>query len=338
MKKLLLSGLLGLITLANASAADSPLLITGEGATFPAPIYKKWFSDYNKVAPNVQISYTADGSGAGKKAIGVDMSVDFGASDGPMTDAEVASAKGGKILHLPTVAGAVVMTYNLEGNPQIKLDGDTIAKIYLGTIKKWNDLAIIDQNPGIKLPDQYIAVIHRADGSGTSFIFTDFLSSVNKDWSDKVGKNTAVNWPVGLGGQGNDGVTAMVKQLPGSIGYVELIYALQNNMKYADIKNSAGKYITASLDSVKEAMATAKIPDDFRFSMVNPPGDKSYPIAGCTWLLVYQNQKDPAKGKALVDFLKWAYKSGMDDATGLKYAALPSALVDRVLKVVDTIK
>jgi len=337
MKKLLLTGLLGLATLTVAPAANAQQL-SGEGATFPAPMYKKWFYDYNKANPAVQISYTADGSGAGKKAIGVDMSVDFGASDGPMSDKEIADAKGGKILHLPTVAGAVVITYNIEGSPLLKFDGPTIAGIYLGTIKKWNDKAIADQNPGVKLPDQFIAVVRRADGSGTTFIFSDYLSSVSKDWADKVGKGTAVNWPVGLGGQGNDGVAGMVKQLPGSIGYVELIYAVQNKMKYADLKNAAGKYITASTDTVTEAMKTATIPDDYRFSMVNAPGDKSYPISGCTWLLVYQEQKDAAKGKALVDFLKWAYKNGEAEASSLNYAALAPELVDRVLKTIDTIK
>jgi len=341
MKKLLLTGLLGLATL-TAQAADSNLLINGEGATFPAPIYQKWFSEFNKANPTIQINYNADGSGAGVKAISEE-SVTFGASDGPMSDADLAKAKGGKLFHLPTVAGAVVLSYNLPGNPKLTLDADTIVGIFQGKIVKWNDPALVKLNPALKEVTADIAVAHRSDGSGTTYIFTDYLSTVSKEWKDKVGtnKDLGTKWPTGQGGKGNDGVAGLIKNTPGAIGYVELIYALQNSgtMAYANVKNAAGKVITPSLASVTAALKTAKIPDDFRFSMVNAPGDDAYPICGATWLLVYQQQKDPVKGKALVDFLKWAYTdSAQKMANDLNYASLPADLVARVKTVVDTIK
>jgi len=242
------------------------------------------------------------------------------------------------LLHFPTVAGADVITYNLPGNPKLKIDGPTIAGIFLGTITKWNDPAISGRNPGVNLPDMDIVVIHRSDGSGTTYIFTDYLSKVSPAWKEKVGKGTSVSWPSGIGGKGNEGVSGQIKQVPGSVGYIELAYAKQNQLAYADVKNSAGNYITPSIESVTEALATADIPDDFRFSMVNPPGAQAYPISGATWLLVYAEQKDHAKGEKLVQFLKWAYSDGEKLAPGLNYAPLPDALIKRALERVQSIK
>ena len=320
----------------SAGGASAQMLINGAGATFPYPIYSKWFDDYVKVDPSVRFNYQSIGSGGGQKQI-LAQTVDFGASDGPMSDENLAKAPG-KILHIPTVAGAVVMTYNLPGNPKLKLDGATIAGVYMGKIKKWNDPQIASQNPDVQLPDQDIVVVHRSDGSGTTYIFTSYLSAVSYDWHEAVGRNTSVNWPVGLGGKGNEGVSGQVKQLTGSIGYVELIYALQNNLSYADVKNADGKYVTPSLDSVTAAMITAKVPDDFRFSMVNAPGTGAYPIAGATWLLVYEKQKDTAKGKKLVEFLNWALTEGQKKAAALDYASLPKNLQERVLQRIKEIQ
>jgi len=333
MKKILLAGLAGLLTFGAASAQ---MLINGAGATFPQPIYTKWFDEYAKVDPSVRFNYQGIGSGGGQKQILAE-TVDFGASDGPMSDENLAKAPR-KLLHIPTVAGAVVVSYNIPGAPKLKLDGPTLASIFLGKIRKWSDAAIKSQNPGVSLPDIDILVVHRSDGSGTTYIFTDYLSSVSDEWAKVAGKNTSVNWPVGLGGKGNAGVAGQIKQSPGAIGYVELAYATQNKLPYADLKNKAGHYITPSLDSVTEALASANIPDDFRFSMVNPPGDKAYPIAGTTWLLVYLEQKDAAKGKKLVEFLRWAYSEGEKMAAGLDYAPLPANVQARVLQRVGEIK
>ena len=333
MKKILLAGLAGLLTFGAASAQ---MLINGAGATFPQPIYTKWFDEYAKVDPSVRFNYQGIGSGGGQKQILAE-TVDFGASDGPMSDENLAKAPR-KLLHIPTVAGAVVVSYNIPGSPKLKLDGPTLASIFLGKIRKWSDAAIKSQNPGVSLPDIDILVVHRSDGSGTTYIFTDYLSSVSDEWAKVAGKNTSVNWPVGLGGKGNAGVAGQIKQSPGAIGYVELAYATQNKLPYADLKNKAGHYITPSLDSVTEALASANIPDDFRFSMVNPPGDKAYPIAGTTWLLVYLEQKDAAKGKKLVEFLRWAYSEGEKMAAGLDYAPLPANVQARVLQRVGEIK
>src|SRR5438105_1029040 len=260
-----------------ASAVSAQMTINGAGATFPYPIYSKWFDEYARVDPSVRFNYQSIGSGGGQKQI-LAQTVDFGASDGPMSDENLAKAPG-KILHLPTVAGAVVVIYNLPGAPKLKLDGHAVANIFLGTITKWNDSRIAALNSGSRLPNTDVVVVHRSDGSGTSYIFTDYLTSVNKDWETRVGRNTSVKWPMGLGAKGNEGVSGQVKQLPGAIGYVELAYARQNKLPAAEIKNAAGNFVAASLDSVTEALAAAKIPEDFRFSMVNPPGEKAYPIA-----------------------------------------------------------
>jgi phosphate transport system substrate-binding protein len=330
-------GILGLaIALGLSGNASAQMMINGAGATFPYPIYSKWFDAYTRVDPSVRFNYQSIGSGGGQKQI-LSQTVDFGASDGPMSDENLAKAPG-KILHIPTVAGAVVISYNLPGSPKLKLDGDTIAGMYLGQIKKWNDPKLTALNPGVKLPDQDIVVVHRSDGSGTSFIFTDYLSKVSSEWKSKVGNNTSVNWPAGIGGKGNEGVSGQIKQTPGAIGYVELIYAIQNKMPDAQVKNAAGEFVEPTIESVTAALATAEIPDDFRFSMTNAPGKDAYPIAGATWLLVYQQQKDPAKGKKLVDFLKWAAKDGEKMAKNLDYAPLPENVQERVLKQVNEIK
>ena len=316
--------------------ANAQMLINGAGATFPYPIYSKWFDEYTKVDPSVRFNYQSIGSGGGQKQILAE-TVDFGASDGPMSDENLAKAKG-KLLHIPTVAGADVVTYNLPGSPKLKLDGPTIVDIYMGKITNWNDKAIAGQNPEVKLPNTDIVVVHRSDGSGTTYIWVDYLSNISKEWETKVGRSTSVNWPVGLGGKGNEGVAGLVKQTPGAIGYVELIYAIQNKMPYADVKNSSGNYITPSLASISDALNSAKIPDDFRFSMVNPPGEKSYPISGCTWLLVYEQQKNSEKGKKLVEFLNWAATKGETMASSLDYASLPEDVQKRVLERIKTIK
>ena len=332
MKKLLALALSGFL----ATVASAQMLINGAGATFPYPIYSKWFDTYAKVDPSVRFNYQSIGSGGGQKQI-LSETVDFGASDGPMSDENLAKAPR-KLLHIPTVAGADVVSYNLSGVTSLKLDGPTLADIFLGKITKWNDPRLVALNDGTNLPDQDIVVVHRSDGSGTTYIFVDYLSHVSPEWKTKVGTSISVNWPAGLGGKGNEGVAGQIKQVPGAIGYIELAYAKQNKLPFADMKNAAGNYITASLDSVTEALATATIPDDFRFSMVNPPGAKAYPIAGATWLLVYQEQKDPLKGKKLVEFLKWAYKDGERLATALDYAPLPENVIQRVLARIDEIK
>jgi phosphate transport system substrate-binding protein len=322
--------------LSSAGAVSAQLLINGAGATFPYPIYSKWFSEYSKVDPSVRFNYQSIGSGGGQKQI-LEQTVDFGASDGPMSDQNLAKAPG-KILHIPTVAGADVVTYNLPGQPRLRLDGPAIADIFLGKITEWNDPRIMALNPGTTLPASDIVVVHRSDGSGTTYIFTDFLSKISPEWKNKVGQSTAVKWPTGLGAKGNEGVTGQVKQMPGAIGYIELVYAIQNDMPFADVKNAAGNYIAPSIKSVTAALDTAEIPEDFRFSMVNPPGAEAYPIAGATWLLVYETQQDKEKKEKLVEFLKWAMNDGEKMAPELHYAPLPASLIERVRAEINQIK
>ncbi len=326
----------GVLLVGITATASAQMMINGAGATFPYPIYSKWFDQYAKVDPSVRFNYQSIGSGGGQKQI-LAQTVDFGASDGPMSDENLAKAPG-KLLHIPTVAGADVVAYNLPGNPTLKFDSDTIAGVFLGQIKKWNDPKLVALNPGVSLPDQEIVVVHRSDGSGTTYIWTDYLSKISPEWKSKVGTNTSVSWPTGIGGKGNEGVAGQVKQTPGALGYVELIYAIQNKMPYADVKNAAGEFVKPSLESVTAALATADIPDDFRFSMTNAPGKDAYPIAGATWLLVYQNQKDHAKGKKIVEFLKWAETKGEQMAKDLDYAPLPDNVQKRVLKRINEIK
>ena len=336
MKRLTLSVVAGAALLTAQTSSFAQMLINGAGATFPYPIYSKWFDQYAKVDTSVRFNYQSIGSGGGQKQI-LAQTVDFGASDGPMSDDNLAKAPG-KILHIPTVAGAVVVTYNLPADPKLKLDGPAIADIFLGKITKWNDRRIAALNPDVKLPDTDLVVVHRSDGSGTSYIFTDFLSSVSRDWEKTVGRSTSVKWPAGLGAKGNEGVAGQVKQLPGTIGYVELAYAHQNKLPVADIQNSSGAFVTPTIESITAALASAKIPDDFRFSMVNPPGAAAYPISGATWLLVYEQQKDADKGKKLVEFLGWALTQGESLASALDYAPLPKEVQIRVLDRIKTIK
>ena len=321
-----------------AAPAGAQTLINGEGSTFDYPAFTKWFEACSKLDPGVRFNYQSIGSGGGQKQL-VNRTVDFGASDAPMTD-EAMSKAPGKILHLPVVAGGVAIIYNLKGNPKLKLDSDVLANIYLGNIAKWNDPKIRALNPGVDLPDLPIIPVHRSEGSGTTFIFTDYLSSVNPAWADTVGKSTSVRWPagIGLGAKGSEGVAGQVKQLPGAIGYAELAYADQNKIPYADVKNAAGNFIAPTPDSVSAALATAKIPDDFRFSMVNAPGDKAYPIAGASWILVYQQQKNAEHGKRLVAFLKWVVTEGQKISSTLDYAPLPDDIQRRELDLIGTIK
>lgn len=317
----------------NASAS---MLINGAGSTFDYPAFTKWFEAYATVAPGVQFNYQSIGSGGGQKQL-LNQTVDFGASDAPMSDTSMAGAPG-KILHLPVVAGGVAIIYNLPGDPKLKLDGDALADIYLGKIARWNDPKIAALNPGVNLPDLSIIPVHRSDGSGTTFIFTDYLSAVNSAWADTIKKGTAVEWPsgVGIGAKGSEGVAGQVRQLSGAIGYAELAYADQNKIPYADMKNAAGNYISPAPDSVSAALATAKIPDDFRFSMVNAPGANAYPIAGPSWVLIFQRQNGD-RGKQVVAFLKWAITDGQKISPSLDYAPLPRELQQRELKLLDTV-
>jgi phosphate transport system substrate-binding protein len=317
-------------------AARAQTLINGAGSSFDNPAFMMWKDAYAQHNQDVQINYQSVGSGAGIKQL-VSQTVDFGASDAPMTD-EAMKAAPGKILHIPIVAGAVAITYNIPGNPKIKLDDAALAGIYLGEITKWSDPKIAALNEGVKLPDASIVVVHRSDGSGTTYIFADYLSVVNKEWATKVGKNTSVNWPTGVGGKGSEQVAAQVKHLPGAIGYVELAYATQNKLPVADLKNAAGKFVAPSPESVSQAMATATIPDDLRFSMVNAPGDGSYPIAGASWVLLYEKQPDAKKGKILVNFLKWCVTEGQKTSPQLDYASLPDSVQQRELKLLETVK
>ena len=304
--------------------------LNGAGATFPYPMYSKWFSEYNKLHPDVQINYQSIGSGGGIRQV-LNGTVDFGASDGPMTDEQLAQSKT-KILHIPTVMGAVVPAYNVPGvSGEIKFTPEALAGIFLGKVQKWNDAAITSANPGVKLPDQSIIVIYRSDGSGTTFIFTDYLSKVSKDWANSVGKGTSVKWPNGLGGKGNEGVAGQVRQLGGSIGYVELIYAVENKITYGSVKNAAGNFVKASLDGVTEAAASAPaMPADFRVSITNAPGKTAYPISSFTWLLIPEQAKDPNKGKIIADFLNWMVTDGQKMTAQLSYAPLPASVAEKV--------
>jgi phosphate transport system substrate-binding protein len=338
MKKTILSLIGGASLLVALTNAQAQTLINGAGSTFDYPAFTKWFETYSQVDPNVRFNYQSIGSGGGIKNL-MNQTVDFGASDAPMKDAALATAPG-KVLHIPIVAGGVAVIYNLPGSPKLKLDGATLASIYLGNLTKWNDPKIAALNPGVTLPDASIIPIHRADGSGTSFIFTDYLSSVNPAWADSVGKGSSVKWPAGIGlaAKGSEGVAGQVKQLPGAIGYAELAYASQNKIPFADMENSSGNFISPTPDSVSAALATANIPEDFRFSMVNAPGAQAYPISGASWVLVYQKQKNAERGQKLVAFLKWAVTEGQKISPSLDYAPLPAAVQQNELKLLETIK
>jgi phosphate transport system substrate-binding protein len=303
--------------------------LNGAGATFPYPIYSKWFSEYHNAHNDVQVNYQSIGSGGGIRQVQAG-TVDFGATDGPMTDEQIAASKV-KVLHVPTVLGAVVPAYNIPGVTQeVKFTPEILAGIFIGKIANWNDAAIAKANPDIKFPNQNITVVHRSDGSGTSYIFTDYLSKISPDWQGTAGKGTSVKWPVGVGGKGNEGVAGMIRNLPGSVGYIELIYALQNKINYGSVKNSSGTFVKASLESTTAAAAGVKMPADFRVSITNPPGKTAYPIASFTWLLIPTNPTDKTKGKMVKDLVLWALDNGEPMATGLSYAPLPKDVVDKV--------
>ncbi len=321
----------------TASAATTR--IDGAGATFPYPIYSKWFSEYNKIHPDVQINYQSIGSGGGIRQL-TNQTVLFGASDGPMTNDRLQAAPG-KVLHFPTVLGGVVPIYNIPDlDAELKFSGQVLADIFLGKITKWTDAAIAKENPGVNLPASDITVVHRADGSGTTYIWVDYLAKVSPEWKSKVGVATSVNWPAGVGGKGNEGVAGLVKQTPGSIGYVELIYALQNTIAYGAVRNYDGNFVRASLETVVETAGAAgdKMPADFRVSITNAPGKNAYPIASFTWLLLYQSPRDKAKSKTMVDFVKWALTDGQKYAGELGYAPLPESVVKLEMDALKNIK
>jgi phosphate transport system substrate-binding protein len=332
--KVIAAGVLALVT-AGASAQN----INGAGATFPYPIYSKWFSEYSQLHPSVKINYQSIGSGGGIRQV-TEGTVDFGASDGPMSDQQISGAKV-KVMHIPTVLGAVVPVYNIPGvSKELNFSGDVIADIYLGKITKWNDGRIAKDNPGVSLPDKPILPVYRSDGSGTTYILSDYLSEVSSGWQSGPGKGTAINWPVGIGQKGSEGVAGMVRQSPYSFGYVELLYAVQNKMSYGLVKNASGKYLKASTDGVTAAAAAAakSMPADYRVSITNAPGADSYPISSFTWLLIPTHSTDPAKAKALADFVGWMLDHGESEAAALTYAPLPKPVQDMVRKSIANIK
>ena len=313
--------------------------INGAGATFPNPIYSKWFSEYSKMHPTVQINYQPIGSGGGIRQL-TNQTVFFGATDGPMTAEQLQQAPG-KVLHLPTVLGGVVPVYNLPGvRTELKFTGALLADIFLGKITKWNDPALMKINPGVSLPGTDISVVHRSDGSGTTYIWVDYLAKVSPEWKQKAGVATSVNWPTGIGGKGNEGVAGLVQQTPGAIGYVELIYALQNKIEYGSVQNTDGEFVRASTASVTAAAAAAvkSMPKDFRVSITNAPGKGVYPISSFTWLLLYENPKNKAQSKMMVEFVKWALTDGQKFAPDLGYAPLPSEVVKMEMDALTTIK
>jgi phosphate transport system substrate-binding protein len=330
-------GLLVCVLLAMPVVGQTTL--NGAGATFPYPIYSKWFSEYHKVHSEVQINYQSIGSGGGIRQVTAG-TVDFGASDMPMTDKQLQDAKGLNILNIPTVLGADVPAYNVPGvTGELKFTPEALSGIFLGKISKWNDKALTSANPGVNLPDKDIIVVHRSDGSGTTFIWTDYLSKISPEWKSQVGSDTSVKWPLGMGGKGNEGVAGMIRQLSGAIGYVELIYAVQNNIPYGSVRNSAGNFVKASLEGVTAAAASApKMPADFRVSITNAPGKDAYPISSFTWLLIPAQSKDAAKGKILADFLNWMATDGQKMTSALAYAPLPDNVAAKVKDAIKQVK
>ncbi len=335
--------LLVVLAVAGVLWAESALSINGAGATFPYPMYSKWFDEYHKKNANLQINYQSIGSGGGIKQV-TEGTVDFGATDGPMNDDQLKAFQdkhGFGILHFPTVMGAVVPTYNIPGvDAALNFTPEALAGIFLGKVTKWNDPVIGGANKGVKLPAEDIVVVHRADGSGTTYVWTDYLSKVSDEWKTKVGKGTSVNWPVGLGGKGNEGVTGSIKNTPNSIGYVELIYAETNKIPYGNVKNSANVFVKASLAAVSAAAAGAakEMPDDFRVSITNAPGKTAYPISSFTWLLIPEKFSDVTKRDAIKGFLKWALADGQSYAENLSYAKLPKEVVAKELKAISKIQ
>lgn len=327
---------LSLIALLIAAPAAAQMkTLNGAGATFPYPIYSKWFDEYHKVKPDLQINYQSIGSGGGIRQV-TERTVDFGATDGPMTTQQQFKVDG-KILHVPTVLGAVVPAYNLKDVADLKLTGAVIADIFLGKITRWTDPAIVKLNPDAKLPDAQITVVHRSDGSGTTFCFVDYLSKVSAEWKKKVGVNTAVQWPTGLGGKGNEGVAGLVKQTPGALGYVEMIYAKQNDIQFASVQNKSGKFVKASVDGITAAAAGTKMPKDFKVSITDASGETAYPISTFTWLLVYEKNAGD-KGAVIKEFLKWMLKDGQSMTSALGYAPLPSEVNAMVAKAIEAVK
>lgn len=332
-KKMMVVGFVIALILGNVGSVSANLEVNGAGASFPFPIYSQWFDEYRTVDPSVQINYQSIGSGGGVRQISA-RTVDFGATDGPMTD-EALAALDRKLLHIPTVIGSVAVVYNVSGaSAGLNLTGEILADIYLGTITQWNDPRIVEINPGVNLPDLTIAVARRSDGSGTTFTFSDYLSNVSESWKETVGMGNALRWPVGLGAKGNEGVAGLVSQLPGAIGYVEQAYAEQNNLAQAAIKNKAGNYIIPSLEGASLAAAGVEMPEDYRVSIVNADGPDAYPIATFTWLLVYENAYNQARGQKLAEFLYWAITEGGDFARELHYAPLPEDVVEMVQETV----
>ena len=322
----------------NGASGSGSVSLQGAGATFPNPLYQKWLSEYGKLHPNVRIDYQSIGSGGGIKQL-KEQTVDFGASDSPMSDQDLKSAPG-EVLHIPTVLGAVVITYNLEGVKQpLRFSPEVLTDIFLGKVNKWNDPKIAADNPGVTLPTSGITVVHRSDGSGTSAVFTDYLSKVSAEWKEKVGSGTSPSWPTGIGGKGNEGVTGQVKNTPNTIGYVELAYAVKNNLPVAHVKNSSGNFIEPGIDAVTAAAAgsAANTPDDLRVSITNAAGPQAYPISSYTYILVYKDQKDAAKGKVLVDFLWWGIHDGEGFAKELQYAPLPADIVKRAETKINSV-
>ena len=325
-------------TLAGATLAAQTVAINGAGATFPAPLYQKWFAEYNKLRSNVRINYQPLGSGAGIRQV-TERTVFFGATDGPMTDQQLKGAPG--ILHLPTVLGGVVPIYNVPGVTQeLKFSGPVLANIFLGKVKKWNDPALTALNPGVNLPGSDIVVAHRSDGSGTTYIWLDYLSKVSPEFKKTVGVGTSAKWPVGVAASKNDGVAAIVRQTPGALGYVELIFAIQTKTAYGSVQNANGKFVKASIESVTAAAAAAakQMPADYRVSITNAPGDTVYPVASFTWMLLYQDAKDKTQAKAMVEFMKWALTDGQKFASAMGYSPLPKNVVDMEMKTLATIK
>ncbi len=332
------SKLLAVALFVCAASAGFSQKINGAGATFPYPIYSKWFSEYSAQHSGVEINYQAIGSGGGIRQV-TSGTVDFGASDGPMTDEQLKASKV-KIIHIPTVLGAVVPIYNLPGvSTELKFSPDVLADIYLGKIGNWSDARIAKDNPGVKLPNTDIVVVHRSDGSGTTYIFTDYLSKVSNDWKNSVGRNSAVPWPKGIGGKGNEAVAGMVRQMPGGIGYVELIYALQNKIAFGYIKNAAGNWVKGSVDGVTEAAASVKqMPADYRVSITNAPGANAYPISSFTWLLIPTPAPNSANGKVIKDFLGWMLDHGQSETAALYYAPLPKSVSDKVRGTINQLQ
>ena len=318
--------------------SSAQMKLNGAGATFPYPIYSKWFSQYHQQHPDIEINYQSIGSGGGIRQVTAG-TVDFGASDGPMTDQQLKDAKL-KIIHLPTVLGAVVPAYNIPGiKGELRFTSDILAGIYLGKITSWNDSAIARVNSGVSLPNQPIVVVHRSDGSGTTYIWTDYLSKVSSDWNSQIGKGTSVRWPVGLGAKGNEGVAGMIRQMDGAFGYIELIYALSNNIAFGSVKNAAGDFVKATLESTTAAAASVKaMPPDFRVSITNAPGKNAYPISSFTWLLIPADWKDKSKEKVMVDFLNWMLDEGQTMTSQLNYAPLPKAVKEKEHDAIKTIR